>query len=107
MAAGVGVAAGAEVVAGPACIMKSSLKRSGFGKTTIADIRHTASRMCLVWEYTAKVKENLAQCIASGVRHMQLSTSELGAALAEAAAGCSSFLAAPAGAFLGCNTASV
>ena len=32
-----------------------------------------------------------------------MSTSELGAVLADAAAGCSSFLAAPAGAFLGCT----
>ena len=89
--------------------MKSSLKRSGFGKTTIADIRHTASRMCSWFgKDTAKVKDE------SGPMHCERSeayaaesTSELGAALAEAAAGCSSFLAAPAGAFLGCNTASV
>ena len=47
----------------------------------------------------------VVRCMASRVKVMQLLTSEVGAALAEAAAGCSSFLAAPAGAFLGCMKA--
>ena len=103
MAAGVGAVAGAEVVACPA-YTHTHLPLFGTGVMT-SICPWPEGNYLIGLGRTENIRELQAQSYAITFWHVELPTSELGAVLVEAAAGCSSFLAAPAGAFLGCITA--